>query len=186
MIFSSENKSLADLPKGVKIGTSSLRRKCQIKNVRPDAQLVDIRGNVSTRLKKVGKDADAVILAAAGIKRLGLPPGIPIDLDSMIPSPGQGVIAVEARKNDHDTISLVQKLDHSPTRICAETERLFLATLGADCRFPVAAYAKLEGSEIVLSGMIGRSDFSMTKATIRGKDSSIGKTLAQMLLKKLG
>ncbi|MCK7469019.1 MAG: hydroxymethylbilane synthase [Desulfosudis oleivorans] len=120
MLFSCGGHSLDSLPPGSRIGTSSMRRRCQLRQVRPDLVVVDIRGNVTTRLGKVGASVDAVILAAAGVIRLGLPLGIAMDPGTMIPSPGQGIIAVECRAQDQEISEILAALDHAPTRACAE------------------------------------------------------------------
>ncbi|MCD6570180.1 MAG: hydroxymethylbilane synthase [Deltaproteobacteria bacterium] len=178
--------TIETLPKGASIGTSSLRRRCQIKDIRPDIRVIDIRGNIPTRLKKVGSDVDAVILACAGVKRIGLPAGTPIDIDTMIPAPGQGVIAVEVRQDDREVQDIIKSLDHEHTRICAQTERAFLSTLGADCHFPVAAYAILDSNSILIRGMVGRIDeHYMVKKTIKGDPASAGRVLAEMLSEEM-
>jgi len=178
--------TMATLPKGASIGTSSLRRRCQIKDIRPDIRVKDIRGNIPTRLKKVGSDVDAVILACAGVQRIGLPPGIPMDIDIMIPAPGQGVIAVEIREDDRQVQSIIKELDHEHTRICAQAERAFLSTLGADCHFPVAAYAIPDNNSILIRGMVGRTDeHYMVKKTITSDPASAGRLLAEMLLEEM-
>ena len=116
MLFTHAGLTLEDLPEHARVGTSSLRRICQLKALKPHVTCVPIRGNVPTRLGKIGPDLDAVILAAAGVKRLGLPPGVPIDTAAMVPSPGQAVIAVQARADDQDVINVVAGLNHEPTR----------------------------------------------------------------------
>ena len=107
MLFSKGRHTLEDLPAGVRIGTSSMRRRCQIRLHRPDLVIVDIRGNVPTRLGKIGAEVSAVVLAAAGVRRLGLEEGVALDAWSMVPSPGQGIIAVEARSDDREVGDLL-------------------------------------------------------------------------------
>ena len=158
MLFSRGGYTLRSLPESARVGTSSLRRICQLKNIRPDVNCVEIRGNVTTRLKRIEKDIDAVILAAAGIKRLGLSTGIAIDLNEMIPSPGQGIIAIEIRQEDVKLNRFLEKLDDSETRTCALAERGFLARLGADCRIPAAAHAKIANNEISMNAMLATAD----------------------------
>jgi hydroxymethylbilane synthase len=186
MLFSRENLPLDALPAGFRLGTSSMRRRCQLKTLRPDIEIVDIRGNVPTRLAKVGSTVDGVILAAAGVKRLGLAEGIPMDPRQVVPSPGQGIIAVECREGDADLIEILKELDHLPTRVCAETERSFLAALGLDCNLPAGAYATVEGGTISLFGMLGSPDEAcIERMHIEGSDPSIGQSLALALKEKV-
>jgi len=186
MLFSQQMFTLTSLPKGASIGTSSLRRKCQLMALRPDVHIENIRGNVPTRLKKAGSSVDAVVLAAAGVKRLGLPPGVPIDVQSMIPSPGQGIIAVESRLEDQELLGVLKQLDHEATRICAQAERNFLAFLGADCHFPVAAHARIDNNGIFINGMIGSSDGTTLKSmSMLGEGPLVGDNLARCIMEKL-
>ena len=186
MLFSKGNYDLDTLPVGSSIGTSSMRRRCQIKMVRPDLKVMEIRGNVPTRLKKAGENFDAVILAAAGVIRLGLPLGIAIDPQKMIPSPGQGIIAVECREKDTELKEMLGKLDHAPTRVCAEAERTFLAKLGADCNLPAGALAVVNGQEISITGMLGSPDeATMAKMSMNGTTTEVGSALAMNLMEKI-
>lgn len=186
MIFSKDNHTLETLPEGATIGTSSLRRRCQIRSLRPDLNIVNIRGNVPTRLKKVGVEVDAVILAAAGVIRLNLPRGILVDIHSVLPSPGQGIIAVQSRTDDDEINSLVKGLDHEQTRICAETERAFLAALGQDCNLPAGAYATLDECGISITGVLGSMDETrMEKMNMNGRDPVVGRELACSLMEKI-
>lgn len=182
MLFSKENYTLETLPAGVRVGTSSMRRRCQLKALRPDLTAVDIRGNVPTRLKKVGDEVDAVILAAAGIIRLNLPPGVAIDPHTILPSPGQGIISVESRCDDEGVLRVIRLLDHTETRLCAETERAFLRTLGQDCRLPAGAYAHFCGYVISIEGMLGSSDETLIrKKRVSGATPEVGIVLAECL-----
>jgi len=182
MIFTQHNESLESLPRGSTVGTSSMRRRCQIRAFRPDLAVVDIRGNVPTRLNKVGAEVDAVILAEAGVNRLGLPPGIAIDPSLMIPSPGQGIIAVECRNDDRELVELGTSLDHPPTHLCAEAERAFLRTLGLDCRLPAGAYAHLQEGLIIIEGMLATSDEkTVEKLVLKGDTPEVGSLLAEKL-----
>jgi hydroxymethylbilane synthase len=183
MIFTGGTHTLDSLPSGSSVGTSSMRRRCQIRSLRPDLKIVDIRGNVPTRLNKIGKGVDAVILAAAGVIRLGLPLGSPLAIETMIPSPGQGIIAVQSRTDDHEINALIEGLDHEPTRICAEAERAFLSALGQDCNLPAGAYATIDERDIFITGMLGSTDETrMEKMSMKGRDPSVGKRLAQALM----
>jgi len=186
MIFTSGDHTLDSLPHGSTVGTSSMRRRCQIRSLRPDLKIVDIRGNVPTRMKKVGSKVDAVILAAAGVIRLGLPQGSPIDISAMIPSPGQGIIAVQTRADDHTTNALINGLDHKTTRICAEAERAFLAALGQDCNLPAGAYATASDRGICITGMLGSTDETMMKRmNMEDRDPSVGSRLAKALMREI-
>ncbi len=186
MLFSKGNYDLDTLPGGSSIGTSSMRRRCQIKMIRPDLKVMEIRGNVPTRLKKAGENFDAVILAAAGVIRLGLPLGIAIDAQKMIPSPGQGVIAVECRERDTELKEMLGRLDHSPTRVCAEAERTFLAKLGQDCNLPAGALAVVNGQGISITGMLGSPDETiMARMSMKGTTTEVGSALAMNLMEKI-
>jgi hydroxymethylbilane synthase len=182
MLFSKGNFALETLPAGIRVGTSSMRRRCQLKALRPDLVSVDIRGNVTTRLGKVGVSVDAVILAAAGVIRLNLPLGVAINPQTMIPSPGQAIISVECRCDDQEVLNMTGMLDHRETRLCAEAERSFLRTLGQDCRLPAGAHAKVEGQAITIEGMLGNSDETVIrKMSITGSNPEIGSDLAECL-----
>jgi len=186
MLFSKGGFSLDTLPAGIRVGTSSMRRRCQLRALRPDLMPVEIRGNVPTRLKKVGDTVDAVILAAAGVIRLGLPLGVAIDPQTMIPSPGQGIISVECRQGDEEVLRMTGMLDHRETRLCAETERAFLRTLGQDCRLPAGAHARMAGDAITVEGMLGNSDETcIRKMILAGTDPKIGGMLAKKLKEQI-
>jgi hydroxymethylbilane synthase len=145
--------SLAALPKGAVVGTSSPRRKAQLLARRPDLQVVPIRGNVQTRLSKVGRDVDATLLAAAGLNRLGMN-GVGKAVPELLPAPAQGTIGVEMRTDMPELIALVGAIDHAPTRACVEAERAFLAALGGDCRSAVAAQANNHPGAMVMRAQI--------------------------------
>jgi len=186
MLFSRQRYDLDTLPKSASIGTSSMRRRCQLKMLRPDLKVMEIRGNVPTRLKKVGEPFDAVILAAAGVMRLGLPLGVAIDPQKMIPSPGQGIIAVECRTENHEMVTMLRMLDHAGTRVCAEAERAFLAKLGQDCNLPAGALAEVSGGEISITGVLGSSDEKgMARVSMNGKSPEVGSRLAEKLMEQV-
>jgi hydroxymethylbilane synthase len=186
MLFSAGGHTLQGLPSGARLGTSSMRRRCQVRIQRPDLTVVDIRGNVPTRLGKIGSAVDAVILAAAGVRRLGLEEGVALDAGSMVPSPGQGIIAVEARNDDHELNALLGQIDHEPSRICAEAERSFLAALGQDCNLPAGAYATWNGDTISILGMLGSPDETrLEKMHMQGTDTAVGRRLALALKEKV-
>ena len=134
-----------DLLPGARVGTSSIRRQAQVFRWRPDVLVKDLRGNVDTRLRKLQEgEADALIIAAAGLLRLGVVPEhvAPMSLAEMVPAPGQGCLAVQARASDDATIETLSALDHAPSRIALETERGLMARLGGGCALPLGAFAE--------------------------------------------
>ena len=140
--------SIAALPEGARLGTSSPRRAAQLLALRPDLKILPIRGNVATRIRKLELgEADATLLAAAGLDRLGHPE-IGAALDELLPAPAQGAIGIEVRTGDKKASSAAHAIDHRPTHVCVMAERKFLEGLGADCRSPVAALAELQGEHI--------------------------------------
>ena len=144
VLVSRHRLPLADLPPGPRIGTSSPRRAAQILAVRPDAQIVSLRGNVDTRLRKAaGDDYDAVVLAAAGLVRMGLDRPITqwLPFEVMLPAPAQGALAVQCRADDEAVLALLRSIHHPPTWAAVSAERAFLSGLGGGCAAPVAAYA---------------------------------------------
>jgi len=181
--------SLAAMPRGARIGTSSRRRAAQLLALRPDLRIVDIRGNVDTRLRKAeGGEYDAVVLAAAGLIRLGRADRITevLSPEVILPAVGQGALAVEIRADDERTIPLVAPLDHPPTRAATTAERAFLARLGGGCHVPIAAYAEVDGERIRLRALVASPD---GRAVVRGdregsvsQAASLGRALAEDLL----
>ena len=145
--------SIADLPPGAVVGTSSPRRAAQLKRLRPDLTTVSIRGNVDTRLAKCeAGEVDATLLAAAGLDRLGRGEiGHAIEISDMIPAPGQGAIGIECRTDDAMTADLLRAIDHASTHEAVLAERAFCRALGGTCHSPAAAYAQIHGDEIALS-----------------------------------
>ena len=149
------------LPVGASIGTSSLRRQAQVRARRPDLRLLDLRGNVNSRLAKLAAgDYDAIILACAGLERLGLSRHIRhrLEAPSWLPAVAQGAIAVECREGDADTIALLSALDHASTRTCVEAERAMNRQLHGSCHVPIAAYATLDGGVLSLEGLVGSAE----------------------------
>jgi len=161
MLVSQKGGSLDDLPGSAAVATSSLRRRAQLLARRPDLRIEPIRGNVDTRLRKL-RDGfyDAIVVAAAGLARLGLSPdtACPLPPDEFMPAVGQGILAVEARAEDRPVLDLLRGLDHAPTRWQAEGERAFLLHLGASCYTPVAAHALVRDGELRLVGMVASLD----------------------------
>ena len=148
--------TLDKLPPGARIGTSSPRREVLIKDQRPDIQVLPIRGNVDTRLEKArGEEYDGVVLAAAGMLRLGREKEITeyLSPQAFIPAVGQGALAVEIRSDDKDTLYIVSRADHLPTRIAVTAERAFLQALGGGCKVPLVAFGEVKDNDLHLSGM---------------------------------
>lgn len=185
--------TLADLPPGAVLGTSSPRRAAEVRQLRPDLDVRDIRGNVDTRLRKLDEGQyDAILLAAAGLRRLGLAGRITeyLSTDLMLPMVSQGAIAIETRADDRDALAAVAPLDHAPTRTAVTAERAFLARLGAGCTAPVAAHARLlDGGTLQLDAMIGALDPALGLAPVRGRLSApaddpaaLGRALAEQLI----
>lgn len=154
-------KSLDDLPGGARIATGSLRRRSQLLAYRPDLEIVEIRGNVPTRLKKMEDAAlDGMILAAAGLQRLGLESEIKqiVPFDIMLPAVAQGVIGIEIRETDSDTQEILRALNDDETESCILAERAFLRSLEGGCQVPIGGHARIENGEIVLEGFVGSAE----------------------------
>ena len=184
-------KSLDDLPQGAVVGTSSLRRQCQIKAMRPDLDIRDLRGNVNTRLKKLDNgEYDAIILAAAGLIRLEMPERIReyIAPEVMLPANGQGAVGIECRSDDDNIKALLAPLGCEETRIRVVAERAMNRALEGGCQVPIGSYAVLENNEIFLRGLVGAIDGSeILTSEVRGNitdASQLGQQLADELLAK--
>ena len=186
--ISSRFKRLADLPQGAQVGTSSLRRACQLKAVRPDLEIVSIRGNVETRIRKILESLSGGVLAAAGLIRLGLESRASEVLDPsvMLPAAGQGILGLEIRVGDDLTRRRVEALADPATRDAAVAERAFLARLGGGCQVPIAAHAIVEGEEISLRGLVGWPDghaiVQGVRRAARSAGAEAGASLAEELL----
>jgi hydroxymethylbilane synthase len=157
-LVSRAGQVLAELPTGARVGTSSMRRTCQLRYRRPELRIEDLRGNVDTRLRKLHDGQyDAIVLAAAGLERLGLADQITEYLapTTMLPAVSQGILAIEVRAGDDAITELLAALDDPAARVAATAERAFLARIGGGCQVPVAAYAQLENGTITLAGLIG-------------------------------
>jgi hydroxymethylbilane synthase len=198
--------SIRNLPVGSVVGTSSLRRASQIRAVRPDLALRDVRGNVDTRLRKLAEGQyDALVLASAGLDRLGFTDAaidgprhfdavgarfvsLPIPPDQMLPSVAQGILAIECRADDVLTISLLAALDHAPSRAAALAERAFLGRLEGGCQVPIAASATLAGDSLHLRGLVGSLDgATLIVGDLAGDladPAAIGVALAEDLLSR--
>jgi hydroxymethylbilane synthase len=182
-------EALEELPYGAKVGTSSQRRQALLRAHRPDLKLVDLRGNVNTRLAKLDAgDYDAIVLACAGLERLGLGARIREQLTAprFIPAAAQGAVTVECRQGDAATIELLAALDHAATRACVRAERHMTRLLGGSCRVPIAAFATLNKDRLSLEGLVGNA---ADGATVRGYASGpasepekLGEQVADMLI----
>lgn len=183
--------TLAELPEAAVVATGSLRRRSQLAHVRPDLRFEDLRGNVGSRIAKADQ-FDAIILAAAGLDRLGLASHIAERLtpSAVLPQVGQGALAVECRKDDDDTRALVGRIEHKATRRCVDAERGFLAKLGGDCSLPAAAHAGLAGEGLDVEGIIASPDGrKLLRAEMTGPASAgtaLGRSLASYLLDEQG
>ena len=183
--------SFAELPHGAKVGTSSLRRKCQILKQRPDLEIIDLRGNVGTRLSKLDAGLyDAIILASAGLKRLGLADRIrhTLQLEISLPAVGQGALGLECRAADQAVLDLILPLLHDETYICVRAERAFNAYLEGGCQVPIAGYASLSQGQLHIEGRVGSVDgATLLKVELKGtpeQAEQLGEILAQKLLEQ--
>lgn len=180
---------LAELPRGAVVGTSSLRRSVCLLAARPDLRIEPLRGNVDTRLRKVKEGPyDAVVLALAGLKRLGRASEatelLPVSLS--IPAIGQGALGIETRDGDEAIIALLAKIAHAETTVCVSVERAVMAAVGGNCRMPVAAYAVREGSDIAVEGLLAESDGSRVRRSKRRASWPVDLSEAERLGRELG
>lgn len=183
--------SFRELPQGATVGTSSLRRACQLLNIRPDLNIVQLRGNLDTRLRKLDEGQfDAIILAAAGVRRLGWHDRITETLapEISLPAIGQGAVGIECRRNDAVTNALIAPLNHPETSLCVRAERALLKRLEGGCQVPIAGYATVQDDRITLSGLVGSIDgATLIRDVLTGTTAdpeSIGTALAETLLRK--
>ena len=184
---------LTNLPHGATVGTSSLRRAAQLLAIRPDLNIISLRGNVDTRVKKALNPAgeyDAIVLAAAGLNRMGLSGYISqiLPFDVMLPAPGQGAVAVQCRMDDGTTRRLLAEIHHEPTRRAVTAERAFLAGLGGGCSIPVGALATQNGDTLTVRGMVAAADGSrlihVRHSGAATAAAQLGAELAEMALAK--
>lgn len=193
VLISRHNLRLHELPTGAIVGTSSLRRACQIRHVRPDVQVIDLRGNVDTRLRKAqSEDYDAIVLAAAGLERLLLSDVVTevFAPEVVLPAVAQGALAVECRADDAKVRELLAVLNDAVTEQAVRAERAFLARLEGGCQVPIAAHATIEGAAVRLHGLIGTPDGAQV---VRGEHigttadpAAVGVALAETLLNQGG
>ena len=193
VLISEKYDSFDALPQGAKVGTSSLRRKAQLLNKRPDLNIQDLRGNVNTRMRKLKEENfDGIILAAAGVERMEWKESITEELayDLCLPAVSQGVIAVETRSDDPEIIALVQLIHDKESEICVNAERALLRALEGGCQIPIAGHAHIEGDTVVLDGLVGSIDGkTIIRDQMRGPielAEEIGKQLAKVLSDKGG
>jgi len=193
VFISRKAKSIADLPRGATVGTASLRRQAMMKRQRPDLTIVPLRGNVETRLRKLGEGvADATVLALAGLKRLGLADAATavLDVNEFLPAVGQGAIGIETRADDARTCELLAAINHADTFSALAAERAFLAVLDGSCRTPIAGHAVLTDGVIHLRGLIAKPDGSQLFATERrggfADAEALGRDAGQELLRRGG
>jgi hydroxymethylbilane synthase len=181
-------KSLAEMPAGAVIGTSSPRRQAQALRARPDLQVVGFRGNVETRLRKLDEGvADATFLACAGLNRLGLSQHITerIGTEVMLPAVAQGAVGIEIRSDDLDTTRLAAPLNDAPTALCVAAERAYLGQLEGSCRTPIAGYAELRGSKLAIRGEILTTDGARAFASDLTGDPEVARNLGAKLAAEL-
>ncbi len=193
VLIARNGHAFKDLPEGAHIGSSSLRRGAQVRHIRPDITVHPLRGNLDTRIRKLEtQKLDAIVLAAAGVRRLGLEARITeyLSEEIMLPAIGQGALAIEMRQDDEATRQLIAPMDHTQTRVAVESERAYLGRLEGGCQIPIAAYARVVGDTIELTGLIAQVDGSvLLRETIVGavdKHKELGIELANQLLGKGG
>ena len=181
------------LPKGAKIGTGSLRRGAQLKAFMPDLEIVPLRGNIDTRLRKIEtENLTGVVLAAAGMKRLGYADMVTqfLPTEIMLPAVGQGALGLQARENDAELISLCRRLNHPQTFVEVTAERSYLKALGGGCRLPIAAYGLIEKGRLTLEGLVAAPNgTSWARDKVWGEldeAEAMGQKLAEMILEKGG
>lgn len=191
VLIARENLSLSQLPHGARVGTSSLRRTSQLRHARPDLSIVPLRGNLDTRLRKLDAaedDLDAIVLAAAGVKRLGLENRITEYLDPavMLPAVGQGALCIEIRENDPEVAVRLNALNHPSTRAAVLGERAFLNRLEGSCQIPIAAHGTIKSGRFILDGLVadidGESVIRDTRSGPQDDCEQIGVALAEQLL----
>ena len=189
-VFISRNKKkLSDFDHTLKIGTSSLRRKAQLLNINSNLKVYDIRGNVDTRISKMLESKyDGLVMAAAGIERLGLQEYITeyFDTEQMLPAPGQGAISVEVKKNNNEIIDLISKINDDETNLTTHYERSFMNELGGGCNSPIGAYSFISNKKKKITGSIlsldGKKVYKNSLEMDINNDSNIGKLLAYKLI----
>jgi hydroxymethylbilane synthase len=193
VLISKDNRGIEEMPKGARIGTGSLRRGFQLLNLFPDIEIVPLRGNLDTRIRKIEIDnLTGVILAASGLKRMGWAGRISqyLTVELMLPAVGQGVLGLELRAGDEETRETIAFLKHETTWFEVGAERAFLKHLGGGCQLPIAAYGKRQGDQLLLRGLVGGMDGRvMIRDEVTGPVGAgeiLGKTLAEKILMRGG
>jgi hydroxymethylbilane synthase len=189
VLVSADGSTISNLPEGARVGTCSLRRTAQLLARRPDLTILPLRGNVDTRVKKVlNGEYDAIVLAQAGLTRLGLQAHISevFPLEVMLPAPGQGALAVQCRADDAETIELLAAIHDPLTEAAVGAERAFLSSLGGGCSLPVAAFAEKNNGQIILTGAVISADGKQAiRLSAVDKDpNELGERLAQLVLER--
>ena len=197
LITNKNGNTIKTLPKGAVVGTSSLRRKAQLLRLRPDLQVVELHGNVDTRIRKVAGDQarqagdrglDAIVLAVAGLERIGESARISqkFSIDEMVPAIGQGIIAVQMRQGDGEIAKILSGINDDVARVESECERAFAQQMGADCNVPIGRCARVSGLKVKIVGMVSEEDGSGLRrravAGNRGDAAALGRKLAEELL----
>ncbi len=187
VFVSPDGLALGEIKEGAVIGTSSLRRAVQVSRKRPDVTVKPIRGNIETRIRKASeKEYDGIVIAQAGIMRLGVDVRfVTLPLDDFVPSPGQGAIAIVARSDDSETVSMLKKIQDSNSRLEIEAERLLSDYVDSGCRFPLGAYAKIKGAEMTLSvsafSVDGRESLTICKTGSKDNSEALAKSVGEEL-----
>ncbi|HMF14005.1 MAG TPA: hydroxymethylbilane synthase [Gemmataceae bacterium] len=189
VLVSRGHRQFDDLPQGAVVATTSLRRRAQLLHRRPDLRVVDIRGNVETRLRKLeGENLDAIVLAQAGLERLGLTEAITEILDSswMLPAVGQGALGLECRSDDREILEILTRVNHAPTHAAVQAERAFLRALQGGCQVPIGAIAVGESESLEVRGVVlspdGRFRIEASRRGSQGDSEDLGISLANDLL----
>jgi hydroxymethylbilane synthase len=193
VLISKDRRKIEELRKGARIGTGSLRRGSQLRNLLPDIEILPLRGNLETRLRKIDtENLDGVIVAAAGIRRMGWMQRVAqfLPVEVMLPSVGQGALGIEIRQDDRDLRAALSFLDHATTAVEVAAERAFLGRLGGGCQLPVAAFGKRMGNDLLLRAMMGSIDGRiMIRDELKGAIEtvkSLGVELAERILSRGG
>ncbi|MFD2169032.1 hydroxymethylbilane synthase [Tumebacillus lipolyticus] len=189
VVITRNGGTFSDLPIGAKVGTSSLRRAAQLCHARPDIKIVSVRGNINTRLAKLEElELDAIVLAAAGLERMGWADKISERLapELCIPAVGQGALAIQCRSDDQEIREILSVLDNEQTRRIVTAERTVLGQLNGGCQIPIGAYAETVDGELKLTGIVGSADgLTLLKETATGTDPvALGQAVAERLIEK--
>ncbi len=188
VLISPQGYTFATLPQGAKVGTSSLRRKAQIQNLRPDLKICDVRGNLNTRMRKMHEEGfDALVLAAAGVIRMGWAAEISeyLSFETSLPAVSQGAIGIECRENDTEILDLITKINDRETAICVNAERALLRALEGGCQIPIAAHAIIENENVQIQGLVASLDGKRVIRAIESGSLTEAETVGEKLAKQL-